>query len=181
MEAHGGYSFCAIAALSLFEDVEGVRLDKLARWTSKRQMRVEGGFQGRTNKLVDSCYSFWQGAILPILDSHLKCEDKEGSSILPDSWLYNQTDLEKYVLLCCQDSHGGMIDKPGKSRDYYHSCYALSGLSVAQHSGSATSTSVLGPPSNELVSTHLLHNIGHDSVSKAYEYFSKEDPIILPF
>ena len=25
-------------------------------------MRLEGGFQGRTNKLVDSCYSFWQGA-----------------------------------------------------------------------------------------------------------------------
>ena len=24
------------------------------------------------------------------------------------------------------------VDKPGKSRDYYHSCYALSGLSVAQ-------------------------------------------------
>ena len=23
-------------------------------------MRLEGGFQGRTNKLVDSCYSFWQ-------------------------------------------------------------------------------------------------------------------------
>ena len=26
----------------------------------RRQVRLEGGFQGRTNKLVDSCYSFWQ-------------------------------------------------------------------------------------------------------------------------
>ena len=23
-------------------------------------MKAEGGFQGRTNKLVDGCYSFWQ-------------------------------------------------------------------------------------------------------------------------
>ncbi len=29
-------------------------------------MRYEGGFQGRTNKLVDGCYSFWQGATIPI-------------------------------------------------------------------------------------------------------------------
>jgi hypothetical protein len=28
---------------------------------------VEGGFNGRTNKLVDGCYSFWQGAVLPLL------------------------------------------------------------------------------------------------------------------
>ena len=32
-----------------------------------KQMSFEGGFQGRTNKLVDGCYSFWQGAIFPIL------------------------------------------------------------------------------------------------------------------
>jgi hypothetical protein len=25
------------------------------------------------------------------------------------------------------------IDKPGKSRDFYHSCYAMSGLSLSQH------------------------------------------------
>ena len=49
-------------------------------------MQVEGGFQGnfagelrvskskrgpllsgRTNKLVDSCYSFWQGALFPLV------------------------------------------------------------------------------------------------------------------
>lgn len=28
-------------------------------WSVHRQMSVEGGFQGRTNKLVDSCYSTW--------------------------------------------------------------------------------------------------------------------------
>lgn len=37
------------------------------RWTINRQMRFEGGFQGRTNKLVDGCYSFWQGGAFPII------------------------------------------------------------------------------------------------------------------
>lgn len=32
-------------------------------------MKYEGGFQGRTNKLVDGCYSFWCGAILPIVQA----------------------------------------------------------------------------------------------------------------
>lgn len=31
------------------------------------QGAVEGGFMGRTNKLVDGCYSFWQGGIFPLL------------------------------------------------------------------------------------------------------------------
>jgi protein farnesyltransferase subunit beta len=38
-------------------------------------MQFEGGFQGRTNKLVDCCYSFWQGAMFPILHSVLANED----------------------------------------------------------------------------------------------------------
>lgn len=28
---------------------------------------MEGGFNGRTNKLVDGCYSFWQGALFSLL------------------------------------------------------------------------------------------------------------------
>lgn len=28
---------------------------------------IEGGFAGRTNKLVDGCYTFWQGALVPAL------------------------------------------------------------------------------------------------------------------
>jgi len=39
-------------------------------------MQFEGGFQGRTNKLVDCCYSFWQGAMFPILHSILAAEDQ---------------------------------------------------------------------------------------------------------
>ena len=36
-----------------------------------RQMQFEGGFQGRTNKLVDGCYSWWQGGLFALLHSAL--------------------------------------------------------------------------------------------------------------
>ena len=39
------------------------------RWAVQKQGSVEGGFMGRTNKLVDGCYSFWQGGLFPMLQS----------------------------------------------------------------------------------------------------------------
>lgn len=46
-----------------------------------------------------------------------------------------------------QVKQGGLRDKPGQARDYYHTCYCLSGLSIAQHSDEGGPW-VLGPPSN---------------------------------
>ena len=34
-------------------------------------------------------------------------------------------------MVCCQCTTGGLRDKPGKGRDYYHTCYCISGASVA--------------------------------------------------
>jgi protein farnesyltransferase subunit beta len=34
-------------------------------------MSLEGGFQGRTNKLVDGCYSFWAAGDFPIIKAEL--------------------------------------------------------------------------------------------------------------
>lgn len=31
-------------------------------------MAIEGGFNGRTNKVVDNCYSFWQGALFRLFN-----------------------------------------------------------------------------------------------------------------
>lgn len=45
---------------------------------------------------------------------------------------FNQKALQRYILNCSQHMSGGLRDKPSKARDYYHSCYALSGLSVSQ-------------------------------------------------
>lgn len=49
------------------------------------------------------------------------------------SILFDTHMLERYILLCAQDIHGGLRDKPSKSRDFYHTCYNLSGLSIAQN------------------------------------------------
>jgi protein farnesyltransferase subunit beta len=67
MEAHGGYSFLGIAGLMLMGKERLCNIDRLLRWAACKQMKLEGGFQGRTNKLVDGCYSFWQGGIFPVL------------------------------------------------------------------------------------------------------------------
>lgn len=99
-------------------------------------MRYEGGFQGRSNKLVDGCYSFWQGAVMPIVQALLygdveAREERSGSgagdqktcngnditaqyrSHLKDP-LFDRGALQEYVLICCQRPTGGLVDKPGK-------------------------------------------------------------------
>lgn len=87
-------------------DMEG-----LLRWATRRQMRFEGGFQGRTNKLVDGCYSFWQGAIFPLLDGEM---EREGRSL--EKGLFEARMLEEYILVGCQSVHGGFKDKPDKRK-----------------------------------------------------------------
>lgn len=46
---------------------------------------------------------------------------------------------------------------PCRSRDFYHTCYCLSGLSIAQHFGSGAMLHdvILGVPENILVSWSL--------------------------
>ena len=95
-EAHGGYAFCALASWSMlrvFSDARSpchapartgragaraVDLKALRRWAVGVQaMPIEGGgFRGRSNKLVDGCYSWWGGGIFGVLGALLD-EDKE--------------------------------------------------------------------------------------------------------
>ena len=128
-EAHGGYTFCGLAAMVLLGSADQLRLPQLAGWLTHRQMEMHGGFQGRTNKLVDGCYSFWQGGAFPLLESVLtQSGDLPRGGIAS---LFSTDGLLDYLYLCCQVKFGGMRDKPGKGRDYYHTCYCLSGLAVA--------------------------------------------------
>lgn len=174
MEAHGGYAFCGIAVLTLLNRTQLCDVDALLRWCVNRQMRLEGGFQGRTNKLVDGCYSFWQGAAFPIISAILAQEDKS----LMDTELFNQGALQEYIIICCQSKDGGLIDKPGKPRDVYHTCYTLSGLSVSQHGTGVGKPYVVGSPENELNPVHPLHNIAPHLVHQAVHYFIRQPPVI---
>lgn len=130
-EAHGGYSYCAFAALALVGREADVEPYQLLEWASNRQQPIEGGFNGRTNKLVDSCYSFWQGGLLCLLSEHFG--RGLGVQIGRD---YHSEALQDWILLCCQLPDGGLRDKPGTNPDYYHTCYSLSGLSLSFRSTS---------------------------------------------
>ncbi|KAI9102487.1 terpenoid cyclases/protein prenyltransferase alpha-alpha toroid [Phlyctochytrium arcticum] len=178
-EAHGGYTFCAFAALLLLRQTHLLDLDNLARWLCFRQMSVEGGFSGRTNKLVDGCYSFWQGGSFPLLECVLR--ERDGDVAVD---LFNRESLQEYILVCCQAERGGMLDKPEKSPDFYHTCYVLSGLSIAQHKYTwdakiddllpvkDNQSLVFGHESNALPPTHPIHNIRPAHVSRIQSHFA---------
>ncbi|KAF7957540.1 hypothetical protein EAE96_003117 [Botrytis aclada] len=144
VEAHGAYAFLALGCLCIlgephitipqYLDVPG-----FISWLSARQYAPEGGFSGRTNKLVDGCYSHWVGGCWPLLEACLEGPTQQtqtGPSSNPDSVnLYSRDGLIRYILCCCQDTgnRGGLRDKPSHRSDSYHTCYVLAGLSSTQH------------------------------------------------
>eukprot|EP01107_Rhizomastix_libera_P001545 TRINITY_DN12535_c0_g1_i1.p1 TRINITY_DN12535_c0_g1~~TRINITY_DN12535_c0_g1_i1.p1 ORF type:complete len:426 (-),score=59.48 TRINITY_DN12535_c0_g1_i1:14-1291(-) len=166
-ESHGGYAFCGLAGLCILGRADLLDIQALEHWVCNRQMNFEGGFQGRTNKLVDSCYSFWQGAICPLL--HLA---HSGGVTRDGTWAYDHEALQRYILDACQDeTQGGLRDKPGKSRDLYHTCYSLSGLSLAQHTPAGAAA--LGGERNLLAELDPVHGVPKSKVEQALQYFSK--------
>lgn len=122
-EAHGGYAFCALATLFYLNEPPSkhLNIDLFISWLVQRQYATEGGFSGRTNKLVDGCYSHWAGGCWALLEQ------------LVDGDLWSREALVKYVLCCCQSDNGGLRDKPGCPPDAYHSNYVLAGLSGAAY------------------------------------------------
>ncbi|CAE7103902.1 unnamed protein product [Rhizoctonia solani] len=168
-EAHGGYTSCAIASwvlLQPYQRPEGrlftritwtnnlnmhsdpkINVKKLVRWAAGMQgLPIEGGgFRGRSNKLVDGCYSWWIGGLEPLLLDLLGLGSEEAETEVPshvteetDSengpiTLFDKTSLQRFTLVSSQVSTGGLRDKPGKSADLYHTTYNLAGYSTAQH------------------------------------------------
>ncbi|KAL2755983.1 hypothetical protein ACRALDRAFT_1057121 [Sodiomyces alcalophilus JCM 7366] len=145
-EAHGAYAFCALACLAILDAPHRIipkylDVPRLIAWLSSLQYAPEGGFCGRTNKLVDGCYSHWVGGCWPLIDAALngtsdldELENESQPTIDSIDW-YNREGLIRYILCCAQDEskRGGLRDKPSSSSDAYHSCYVLSGLSTAQY------------------------------------------------
>lgn len=122
-EAHGGYTFCAVASFFLLgRKKHDFDEESLLRWLAARQVSLAGGFSGRTNKLVDACYSFWVGGAFALMEADVQQP------------VFNKASLLTYIANCCQDlQHGGLKDKPDTSPDFYHTNYALCGLSMAEY------------------------------------------------
>lgn len=119
-EAHGAYAFCAIACLCLVNEpqiaLSSLDLPSLLSWLSSRQYAPEGGFAGRTNKLVDGCYSHWVGGCWPLIEGFLygprTALNRPTDHVLRS--LYSKEGLTRYILSCCQAQTGGLRDKPSK-------------------------------------------------------------------
>jgi protein farnesyltransferase subunit beta len=97
---------------------------RLIAWLSSRQNAPEGGFCGRTNKLVDSCYSLWVGGCWPLIEAVLRSQSRSKETtpkptglVANNESLFHREGLIRYIMCCCQDhgKRGGLRDKPSKS------------------------------------------------------------------
>ncbi|KAG8998480.1 CAAX farnesyltransferase (FTase) subunit beta [Tulasnella sp. JGI-2019a] len=156
-EAHGGYTSCAVASMIMMRPLvsahvfPGVNGQALLRWAVMMQgseFDECGGFRGRTNKLVDGCYTWWVGSLFTLIEEILgegtgevikhtsgdnSKHEKEEDWLDVDDSLMNREALQRYVLVAAQVSTGGLRDKPNLPSDPYHTLYNLSGLASAQH------------------------------------------------
>ena len=240
-EAHGGYAYCGVASLVIiraflekkYKNIKyNINIDNLIRWQVYKQMSYSGGFQGRTNKLVDACYSYWVGAVFPMIniikiqnanmnkkdnidnnnnntnnmdnnptktareekmDEEMALNNNNNNnnskskiiendineldmilnmdSLECNIKLFHSMELQKYLLIIAQKNNsGGIADKPPKPADYYHTCYGLNGLSVAQQYGNK----ILGPSTNKLQKVNPVYGITSEKLRNAWKYFSSK-------
>jgi geranylgeranyl transferase type-1 subunit beta len=118
LESHGGSTYCAIASLALLGRLydESVlsrkQIEHLKKWAIFKQ---EEAFHGRTNKPDDSCYAFWIGATLKMLNS--------------DSFV-NVEELRNYLMAAQDELIGGFSKFADSKSDVLHTYFSLAGLSL---------------------------------------------------
>jgi geranylgeranyl transferase type-1 subunit beta len=154
-EPHGGYTYCALAALALIDGLPDQATNQrpsgisdpayTIRWLLSRQTSDDSeepsqeeeqqeechhlesspfpicaGYQGRSNKPPDTCYSWWIPASLSILSSlHLS----------------NTQASRHYLLEKTQHAIGGFGKKEGDPPDVYHSALGLAALALLEEKG----------------------------------------------
>jgi len=122
LEAHGGSTYCAVAALNLMgrlDELGAEKVSKLVRWCIHRQVQ-NSGFMGRPHKDEDTCYSFWVGATLSLLGKLHLC-DKNSS--------------RNFVLSTQDPITGGLAKWKDSQADPLHTYLGLSGLAIQGEEG----------------------------------------------
>ncbi|KAB0801565.1 hypothetical protein PPYR_03751 [Photinus pyralis] len=120
LESHGGSSYCAVATLCLINKLNvlsTMQIEGLRRWLLNRQVT---GFQGRPNKPIDTCYSFWVGAALKMLNAfqYSNYEDNRG-----------------FILATQNNIVGGFSKWVNTHSDPLHTYLGLAGLSLIGEKG----------------------------------------------
>ncbi|KAJ3220327.1 Geranylgeranyl transferase type-1 subunit beta [Clydaea vesicula] len=111
LESHGGSTYCALASLKLLNKLDLIDKKATLLWLLKRQ---EDGFRGRINKPPDTCYTFWIGASISML---------EGTKFVDTVPL-------KTFLECCKTKYGGFGKSENCHPDLLHSYMTIAGLSI---------------------------------------------------
>ncbi|CAI2329300.1 unnamed protein product [Caenorhabditis sp. 36 PRJEB53466] len=119
-ESHGGSTFCAIASLSLSnrlwtgEVLSRPDIARLIRWAVQKQ---EIGFHGRAHKPDDSCYAFWIGATLKILNAYD---------------FISKPHLREFLMISQHPHIGGFCKhpEPGGYSDLLHTYFSIAALSL---------------------------------------------------
>lgn len=161
-ESHAGLTFCGLAALKLVGDTfaENDPWTQLTlQWLVHRQVDYTlgrygeyeyyeeedvGGFNGRENKLADTCYAWWVGALLALLSPKF-------------AGLIDSTKAAAYLLERCQQPLVGGFGKDAASPpDPFHSFLGLAALLLlAQNSPGGEA---LEPVDVELVISQRLRD-----------------------
>ena len=122
LETHGGSTYCALAALSMLDRLQTLEdhvQDKCRKWLS---FKLSQSFHGRPNKVDDTCYTWWVGSALKILDPHEKFVDDQIMHCLD-------------FILSTQDGiTGGLAKLPDCPPDPLHTYLGLSGLALVPFS-----------------------------------------------
>ncbi|CAG8450622.1 795_t:CDS:10 [Ambispora gerdemannii] len=183
IEAHGGYAFCALAAMEIMKKTNLLDIPRLLKWAVSLQMSLEGGFQGRPNKLVDGCYSFWVGGLFPLLEDILTRKQYERRNIAGEEELakfiaqplFDRESLQEYILVSCQSPSGGLMDKPYLHPDFYHTCYCLTLEESLMWVEEVLGENVVGLAENLLRPTHPIHNISLNKARSIIKYFKEKE------
>jgi geranylgeranyl transferase type-1 subunit beta len=135
-ESHAGLTFCGLATLKLIDRLDPNDWTKTLDWLIHRQISFhewnqellnnedfddedQGGFNGRINKMADTCYAFWCVASL---------------SLLGKEYLIDEKQMEKYLLNQTQNPiTGGFAKTEVDDPDPYHSFLGLGALSLVCH------------------------------------------------
>ncbi|VDP09564.1 unnamed protein product [Soboliphyme baturini] len=116
-----GSTYCAAAALTLLNQLDEFlnsrQRSKLLRWCVMKQ---DNGFHGRPNKPDDSCYTFWIGATLRILNA-IQLVDRDA--------------VTSFTLSTQDENVGGFGKFFDSLPDALHTYLSLSGLALLDYPG----------------------------------------------
>ncbi|KAK3677787.1 Rab geranylgeranyltransferase [Recurvomyces mirabilis] len=122
-ESHSGQVFTCCGALAIAGELDSylgeVGKDRLGAWLSERQL-PSGGLNGRPEKLVDVCYSWWVMSSLAMI-GRLHWIDK--------------AKLTAFILQSQDPEEGGIADRPGDMVDVFHTVFGIAGLSLIGYPG----------------------------------------------